>query len=715
MEDHGHGRRNNRRRPGDENDPMATTREVDIIPLVKKHLEKGGIIVLPNSTNDVLLLTATQKALEEQAERDQLVKERRISDLPLPSPPISSSTQQHHSEEVIMDHFQIRNKSEFCHPHRRSNDNNNFDVPYVVSNRDSDGLFTVHERSHLVWGILLRISVLNDPYLHDLLLLQGGRHKHQKITKKIRDDAGLLYLLQSQKWIDVVSPLHIDEQKLLVRQHTWYPLFQIMPPVQEIEDYYGPSIAFYFAWMGHLGSWLRILAVFGFSSYCFRKYRGDTIDEDEYTPFYGVLCFIWAILFIKFWDRQESNIAYEWGTLRITNVIDDLAETRAEYSSSYDDGRGHRRPEFQGYHRISPITGEMETYYPPIRRKARYLVSAIVTIGMLMVAFFVMILSLNMQGYIRQRQKYHPFHFPYLASLAEPGHIFDAESIWKCYIPVVIHSGCIYTLNTIYRLIARKLTEWENHRTQDNFDNSLILKRFLFEAFDCYIVLFYLAFYECEIDRLRMELVAVFNIDSFRRLGTEILLPMALQWRAESDSFHPHDLHLDEYEQFDDYMEILIQFGYVTLFASAYPLASFAMFAAVWLEIRSDIYKLTFLCQKPVAERVPDIGMWKRLLHGLVWMSCLTNCLIFGFTSDQMMQYVPEMYFHDDKGFTHLVKDKGWMAIFIIFFCERLLIYFGLLLHTAIPSTPEDLTIKMKRRQYILSSLFKKSMKEKKG
>jgi len=49
--------------------------------------------------------------------------------------------------------------------------------------------------------------------------------------------------------------------------------------------------------------------------------------------------------------------------------------------------------------------------------------------------------------------------------------------------PVVIHVGCISSLNNIYKLIAEKLTVWENHETTVNHRNSLVLKRFLFEAY----------------------------------------------------------------------------------------------------------------------------------------------------------------------------------------------------------------------------------------
>ena len=42
------------------------------------------------------------------------------------------------------------------------------------------------------------------------------------------------------------------------------------------------------------------------------------------------------------------------------------------------------------------------------------------------------------------------------------------------------------TMNKLYRRVAEKLTDWENHETKIGHENSLIIKRFLFEAFDAY-------------------------------------------------------------------------------------------------------------------------------------------------------------------------------------------------------------------------------------
>lgn len=72
--------------------------------------------------------------------------------------------------------------------------------------------------------------------------------------------------------------------------------------------------------------------------------------------------------------------------------------------------------------------------------------------------------------------------------------------------PVVLHAMVIMALNTIYRYIAEWLTTLENHRTDRDYNNSLVLKRIFFDGFDCYIALFYLAFCKFDIIALRNDL-----------------------------------------------------------------------------------------------------------------------------------------------------------------------------------------------------------------
>jgi anoctamin-10 len=149
-------------------------------------------------------------------------------------------------------------------------------------------------------------------------------------------------------------------------------------------------------------------------------------------------------------------------------------------------------------------------------------------------------------------------------------------------------------------------------------------------------------------------------------------------------------------------MEIIIQFGYVTLFASAYPLASLISIVANLIEIRSDAFRITYICQRPRSIRCDGLNMWNTLVRGIVRISALTNCLIFGFTSGQLMEWLPHLYQMDDTDHMRFNTDKGWIVIFIIFGLERILLWTGALLDASIPDVPEDVMNQLERKHFVL-------------
>lgn len=69
---------------------------------------------------------------------------------------------------------------------------------------------------------------------------------------------------------------------------------------------------------------------------------------------------------------------------------------------------------------------------------------------------------------------------------------------------------------------------------------------------------------------------------------------------------------MESYEgTYDDYLEMFVQFGYVVLFSSVYPIAAFwAVFNNI-LEIRADAFKLCMVFQRPMGKKVKDIGAWQ--------------------------------------------------------------------------------------------------------
>jgi len=63
---------------------------------------------------------------------------------------------------------------------------------------------------------------------------------------------------------------------------------------------------------------------------------------------------------------------------------------------------------------------------------------------------------------------------------------------------------------------------------------------------------------------------------------------------------------------------MLIQFGYVTLFSSAFPMAALCALLNNVIEIRSDAFKLCMTFQRPFGELAGDIGIWQvGLQHAL--------------------------------------------------------------------------------------------------
>lgn len=61
---------------------------------------------------------------------------------------------------------------------------------------------------------------------------------------------------------------------------------------------------------------------------------------------------------------------------------------------------------------------------------------------------------------------------------------------------------------------------------------------------------------------------------------------------------------------FADHLEMMIQLGYVVLFSSAFPPAALCAIFNNLIEIRSDAFKLVYVCQRPFGQRVPNIGTW---------------------------------------------------------------------------------------------------------
>jgi len=492
--------------------------------------------------------------------------------------------------------------------------------------------------------------------------------------------------------------------------------------VDAAQAYFGDEVGVYFAWIAFS---IRALLLPGGVALALWTHRpeGTTVDTSPYVPLHSLLVIpLWAVAFVRLWQQQSTRHAAKWGSL----------PALAGSARRFEPDTTALRPGFHGEVRISAVTGKPTTYYPSWRRWVAYVQSALVTALLLLLVLAVMVCFLNVEGYMHDPSAL--LHVPGLYDLAKPGAMLDPnqESLLPPLVPVVLHVGVILFLNQgVYARVAQWLTERENHATAAAHETSLAVKRFVFEACDCYIAMAYLAFGARDVLLLRSELVSVFSTDSFRRIAVEALLPLAKLWlhlgrvpglcsrRGLKKAEGPLEnagwsvqaqLSRDPFEGlFDDYLELCVQFGFVTLFAGAFPLAALVSVMATWLESRSDTVKLCVLLQRPIPKRSSNTGVWEYVLVCQAWLAVLSNVLLFGFASDQLAVLVPEWFeivgTHSRRGVSSHVYQwragEGRDVVAAMWVLEHVVLLAALGIWLSLPAVAPSVSTRISRTRYL--------------
>lgn len=246
---------------------------------------------------------------------------------------------------------------------------------------------------------------------------------------------------------------------------------------------------------------------------------------------------------------------------------------------------------------------------------------------------------------------------------------------------------CVITmLNYGYKYLAEVLTDLELKRTQTEYDESLSLKNYLFKFVNYYTPVFYVAFLkgklvgypakynrilglrqeECNPGGCLMELcieLAVimigrqlislamqrfvpfakktYNRITFKMEDTKkrFIIPKIQTTHSQWEEDYPllpwesqiiHGEHLDK----------VIQFGFITLFVVAFPLAPLLALLNNVYEMRSDAKKYLLHYRRPVPKRVKDIGYWTSIMETVCRVSVLTNALIIAFSTNFIPEWV---------------------------------------------------------------------------
>ena len=115
---------------------------------------------------------------------------------------------------------------------------------------------------------------------------------------------------------------------------------------------------------------------------------------------------------------------------------------------------------------------------------------------------------------------------------------------------------------------------------------------------------------------------------------TQCFLSCHILWDRMHSKSKPHffafqrKFQLEEVTRlhlFDEYIELVIQYGYITLFAATFPLAPVLALINNIFEIRIDAYKYTTQLRRPVGDQARDIGIWHQILSFINYMAVFSN------------------------------------------------------------------------------------------
>ncbi|NXW06675.1 ANO8 protein, partial [Fregetta grallaria] len=151
---------------------------------------------------------------------------------------------------------------------------------------------------------------------------------------------------------------------------------------------------------------------------------------------------------------------------------------------------------------------------------------------------------------------------------------------------------------------------------------------------------------------------------------------------------------MKKYEDtFQDYQEMFIQFGYVVLFSSAFPLAAMCALVNNVIEIRSDAFKLCTGLQRPFGQRVESIGQWQKVMEAMGVLAIVVNCYLIA-QCGQLQRLFPWL------------SPEG--AIISVVVLEHFALFLKYIIQVAIPDIPAWVAEEMAKLEYQRREAFKK-------
>ncbi|XP_076770560.1 anoctamin-1 isoform X8 [Arvicanthis niloticus] len=430
--------------------------------------------------------------------------------------------------------------------------------------------------------------------------------------------------------------------------------------------------------------------------------RASHLFDNPATVFFSVFMALWAATFMEHWKRKQMRLNYRWDLTGFEEEEEAVKDhPRAEYEarvlekSLRKESRNKEKrrnvpeePTNKWKQRVrTAMAGVKLTDKVKLTWRDRfpaYFTNLVSIIFMIAVTFAIVL------GVIIYRISTAAA----LAMNSSPS-VRSNIRVTVTATAVIINLVVIILLDEVYGCIARWLTKIEVPKTEKSFEERLTFKAFLLKFVNSYTPIFYVAFFkgrfvgrpgdyvyifrsfrmeECAPGGCLMELCIQLSIimlgkQLIQNNLFEIGIPKMkkfiryLKLRRQSPSDHEEyvkrkqryevDFNLEPFAGLTpEYMEMIIQFGFVTLFVASFPLAPLFALLNNIIEIRLDAKKFVTELRRPVAIRAKDIGIWYNILRGVGKLAVIINAFVISFTSDFIPRLV-YLYMYSQNGTMH--------------------------------------------------------------
>uniref|UniRef100_A0AAQ4P925 Anoctamin n=1 Tax=Gasterosteus aculeatus aculeatus TaxID=481459 RepID=A0AAQ4P925_GASAC len=524
------------------------------------------------------------------------------------------------------------------------------------------------------------------------------------IAKGVYDDAFPLHDVS----VRLEIPNRIPSISVLHNEWAKYSAFYKYQPIDLVRKYFGEKIGLYFAWLGVYTQLLIPASIVGIIVFCYGvatvdsdvpslemcderlnftmcplcdgacdfwqlstacgTARASHLFDNPATVFFAIFMSLWAVLFLEHWKRRQISLSFSWDLTVITVFYEAAAVCVTHQWLSLPLVSSHVSPRPSCQAAIEKLTWKdrLPGYFINVS-------SVLFMFGLTFSAVFGVII-------------YRITVSALMAMSPDP----DTKSNVRVTVTataVIINLVVILILDEIYGAVALWLTELEIPKTETHFEERLILKAFLLKFMNAYAPIFYVAFFKGRFAGRPGSYVYVFNhyrmeecapggclIElciqlSIIMLGKQLIqnnifeigipklkkLVRALKDKGTAEKEMeeerpPKQWNLDyALAPFDgltpEYMEMIIQFGFVSLFVASFPLAPLFALLNNIIEIRLDAKKFVTELRRPVAVRAKDIGIWYNILSGMGKFSVIINAFVISFTSDFIPRLVYQYMF----------------------------------------------------------------------